>query len=423
MGDLSADVWSREYTFTTREEYDDNVEFLYISDTQENYLIENMDKIEGTYAGIGYLGTTYSSQVLKEATTRYPDVDFITHGGDMVNYGIENKYWEQMIGSYDDFLFKYPMMITTGNHSEPLWYAFGSKDNIENKMFNVDWEEDAHASSGMIYSFNYGPLHFISLRSNDVFYEKGGVLTDSQISWLIKDVEKARENSNIKWIIAMMHEGPIVPGFSGSYNSNHHSPTLGGQLLPLFDELGIDMLLYGHNHYHVSTYPLIWDESAAPLPFTDNPETRFPDQPLAKELTVKPATTQTEKFTLDDGTVVDKFIYPEGTTRRGTVYHQCMTSGMQMSSGYKYTNLESLLQEKGGVEGVYKMLASGGVGCLEVDGKPSTVPYSGYSYVKVTPTSLTVLAYGVYAKGVYNATSEEEILSQNVYVEGLMLTR
>ena len=159
MGDLSADVWSRAYTFTTREEYDDNVEFIFITDTQENYLIENMASCT-SYAGIGYLGTTYSSQVLKEATTHFPGTDFITHGGDMVNYGIEAKYWEQMMGSYDEFLFHYPLMVTTGNHSEPLWYAFGSKDNIENKMFNVDWEEDAHASSGMIYSFNYGLQSF-----------------------------------------------------------------------------------------------------------------------------------------------------------------------------------------------------------------------------------------------------------------------
>ncbi len=424
MGDLSADVWSREYTFTTREEYDDNVEFIFISDTQENYLIENMDKTASNFPGTGYLGTTYSSQVLKEATTRFPDADFITHGGDMVNYGIEAKYWEEMMGSYDEFLFQYPLMVTTGNHSEPLWYAFGSKDNIENKMFNVDWEEDAHASSGMIYSFDYGPLHFISLRSNDVFYEKGGVLTDSQVNWLIKDVQKARQNTNVKWIIAMMHEGPIVPGFAGGYNSNHHEPTLGGQLLPLLDELNIDMLLYGHNHYHVSTYPLIWDETASPLPYTDNPETRFPNQPLAKALTVKPVTTQTEKVTLEDGTtVVDKFVYPAGTTRRGTVHHQCMTSGMQIKSNYKYTELESLLEEKGGEEGIYKMIASGGIGCLEVNGEPSTVPYSGYSYVKVTPTSLTVLAYGVYAKGVYSANSVEDILAQNVYLEGFMLTR
>jgi len=422
MGDLSADVWSREYTFTTREEYDDNVEFIYITDTQENYLIENMSAIEGTYAGIGYLGTTYSSQVLKEATIHFPGADFITHGGDMVNYGIEAKYWEQMMGSYDEFLFNYPLMVTTGNHSEPLWYAFGSKDNIENKMFNVDWEEDAHASSGMIYSFNYGPLHFISLRSNDVFYEKGGVLTDRQISWLINDVAKARQNPNIKWVIAMMHEGPIVPGFGGTVNSNHHEPMLGGQLLPLFDELEIDMLLYGHNHYLDTTHPLVWDENATPLPYTDNPQIRYPNEPLAREHTVRPATTQTEEVTLSDGTVVDKYIYPQGS-RRGTVYHQCMTSGMQMASGYKYNNLDALLAEKGGAEGVYRMLAAGAVGCLEVNGAPSTVPYSGYSYVQVTPTSLTVLSYGVDARGVYNETDPSKITNHSVYVDGFMLTK
>jgi len=414
MGDLAADVWSDSYTFTTRDEYEEEASFIYISDTQENYLIENMDKLTA-YAGIGYLGTTYSSQVLKEATTRFPEADYIAHGGDFINYGIEAKYWEQMLGSYEEYLFNYPIMITTGNHSEPLWYAFGSKNNIENKMFNVDWEEDAHASSGMIYSFDYGPLHFISLRSNDVFYEKGGVLTDSQVNWFINDVNKARQNENIKWIIAMMHEGPIVPRFT-TMNSNQHSPSLGGQLFPLFDQLEIDMLLYGHNHYLDSTYPLVWDETQEPLANTDK---TFPGYPLAKPLTVRAVTKQTEPYTLEDGTVVDKYVYPEGTTARGTICHQIMTSGPQVTGAFKYNEVEAIYDEVR----VFRKLASGAVGALEVNGQPSAVPYCGYSYVQVTADSLTVRSYGVHAKGVYNETDPSKITDHAVYVDGFMLTK
>ena len=410
MGDYAADVWSDSFTFTTREEYVDEANFIFISDTQENYLIENM----GNYS-TGYLGTTYSSQVLKEATARFPEADYIAHGGDMVNWGIETKYWEEMLGSYEEFLFQYPMMITTGNHSEPLWYGFGSKNNIENKLFNVDWEEDLYAASGMLYSFDYGPMHFVSLRSNDVFYDQGNVLTDGQINWFINDVNKARQNENTKWVVVMMHEGPIVPEFT-SMNSNHHSPSLGGQLIPLFDELEIDLLLYGHNHYLDTTYPIVWDETATPQPNTDK---TFPGYPNAKPLTVRAVTKQTEEVTLADGTVVDKIVYPEGTTKRGTVYHQIMTSGPQVNTTYKYDTVA----ERYEALGVYRILASGGVGALEINGAPSTVPYCGYSYVQVAGDSLTVRSYGVYAKGVYNETDPSKIGDHAVYLDGFMLTK
>ena len=75
LGDLSANVWSRPYTFTTREEDPASAEFIFITDTKENYQIENMG-----HAGC-YLGDTYSSQVLKAAAAQFPKADFIAHGG------------------------------------------------------------------------------------------------------------------------------------------------------------------------------------------------------------------------------------------------------------------------------------------------------------------------------------------------------
>lgn len=421
LGDLSADVWSNTYTFTTREEYLEEANFIYITDSQENYRIENMGYLT-SFEGIGYLGDTYSHQVLKEATARFPEADFMTHGGDLINWGIEPRYWEEMLGSWEEYLFNYPMMATAGNHEEPLWYAFGRKNDIVNKMFNVDWQEDAFASSGMFYSFDYGPLHFITLRSNDIFNDNKGVLSETQVNWLKNDVAAARERTGIKWIVGMMHEGPIIPSFS-KMTSNAHVPTLGGQLVPLFDELDIDLILYGHNHYLDSSWPIVWDETADPLPYTDyaslveRGETK--EFGLAKEIRARAVTTQVEPYTLADGTVVSKIVYPEGTTDRGTVYHQVSCSGPQVNKTYSYKQLAQNLEDKI----IYRNLLSGGVGMVEVNGEASTVPYCGYSYVEVTASTLTVRTYGVYAKGVYEETDVSKYSDHAVLMDGFMLEK
>lgn len=418
MGDLAADVWSREYTFITREEKLEDANFIFIADTQENRLIENMGTLSYGGSQDWYLGTTYSSQVLKEARAHFPEADFIAHGGDIINYGIEARYWEQMLGSWDENLFSLPMAAIAGNHEDPMWYAFGRKNNIVNKMFNVDWSEDAYASAGMFYSFDYGPLHFVALRSNDVYNDENGMLGEGQLEWLKQDVTAAKQREEIKWVVAMMHEGPIYPDFT-RITSNAHEPMLGGQLLPVFDELDLDLLLCGHGHDLNTSYPIVWDETAAPQKNTDNPEKRFPGQANAKEITVSAVTRQTKKVTLADGTQVDEFVYPAGTTNRGTVYHQVPTSGMQVSAQYKYTQVKELLAEKT----IYKALASCAAGCIEVDGKPSEVPYSAYSYLEVKKDTLTMRTYGVDAKGVYKETDSAKYKNYSVFIDGIRLLK
>ena len=309
-------------------------------------------------------------------------------------------------------------MAVSGDSEEPLWHAFGRNDHIMEKMFNIAWQEDAYASSGMFYSLDYGPLHFIGLRTNDV-YNGSGVLSDGQIEWLKEDVAAARMNGQIKWIVVMMHESLVKPSFTGA-DADTNDPTLGGQLLLLFDELDIDLVLAGHNYYTSASWPLVWDENAAPLPYTDRAQERYPDRPLAKELTVRAATLSSEKY-LWEGDTVDRIIYEDPSSDRGTVYYQCMSSGMQFSSLYARQNLNDLLLTAGGGN-IYRMLASGGAGMLEVNGAPSEVPYSGYSYIQVTENGLTVRSYGVNAQGVYR-DGAEKAADHTVYIDGFMLVK
>ena len=403
FGDASADVWSREYTFTTREEVVESTEFFYISDTQENYKIEDMDDYGNNIAG--GLNDTYVSQVMREATTRFPNADFIAHGGDIVNWGAESIGWEQMLGSLDEYLFSLPMMAIAGNHEDPMHYGFGRDvPHIVDKMFNIDGVYDEHASAGIYYSFDYGPMHFVGLRSNDVFNDYGaGYISEKQLAWLVNDLTEA--NKSGKWVVAMMHEGPVNPRFDGVTNSNTHTRTLASQMMPVFDELNVDLLLFAHNHWMLNTYPLVWDETAEKMPYTD--------------ATVRPSTTTVEKI-LHDGVEVNEFVFAEDVTNRGTVYHQASTAGSQLRSYFNYKTVPSLLEELK----IYQAIASNSVGCLDPEtGADANKAYPSYSYIEVSGNSLVVRTYGVDVGSVVKEQDGADLTQYGVYIDGFKLSK
>lgn len=389
FGDESADVWGNSHTFTTRAEQIDVAKFFYFTDTQEFRKIEN--RSESVKLAVE---DTYWAQTMREAVSRFPNADFIAHGGDMVNYGAATWAWREMLDSVEEYLFDLPIQMAAGNHEDPNWYSAGYE--TVNKIFHVDAPQDNNIR-GDYYSFDYGPLHFVCLRSNDLFQGGSGVLSGSQISWLRQDMAKASKNPAIKWTVAMMHEGPIIPTYEKP-TSNTNQATLGKQMIPIFDELEIDLVLYGHNHYLDSTYPLVWDESATPV--------------LSDGLKVKPVTKDTVKEVYD-GDEVDTFVYPAGMVKRGTVYHQTGTSGHSYSSSFKLADLEKNLGKKVN----YRMLLSGAQGCYDDKGRTM------YSYIEVSEHALVVRTYGVDVKGIAEVQGNDGLSEYGAYFDGFMLKK
>ena len=387
LGDKVADVWSDTFRFTTRAETVDEFSFLYVADSQESPSIEYQRE------GI-YIGDTYWSQVMREATVRFPDAHFIAHGGDMVNYGAIPMYWEEMLGSVEEYLFDMPIVFTTGNH-EGQWYA--ANREVTNMIFNVDCSVEYAGDRGFYYSFDYGPMHFMVLRSNDILYGDG-VLTTAQMEWIKADLAKAKANPNVKWTVAMIHEGPLSPSFSGS-GSNSHQNTHGPQTLPYITD-GVDLVLYGHEHNFITTYPVVWDDDALP----DN---------AGNHLAVVTNETTVEKY---DGEDLNVFKFPEGTTKRGTVFYQTGTVGMQWQSGYKLATMQSVL-DRTNLRGLYRYVLSGHSGCI--DNKHRSM----YGYVEVSGDEIVVRTYGASVKDIAAETDETKLAQHTIYLDGFALRK
>ena len=133
------------------------------------------------------------------------------------------------------------MKITIGNH-----------DDISSSLLNQYLSH--FGLSKQYYSFDYSNAHFLVLSTE---MES----SSSQYDFAKADLAKAASNTAINWIIVYMHK----PMYT---SPNHHSAetTMRNMYHPLFDQYGVDLVLYGHNLAYERSYPIKYDKSTPSSP-------------------------------------------------------------------------------------------------------------------------------------------------------------
>ena len=148
------------------------------------------------------------------------------------------------------------------------------------------------------YSFDYGDVHYIVL--NTQWDETEGFrpgLLDEQLAWLREDVRQ----SKAKWKIALLHKDVLQYRIHNRPERQEGISDVGEVFMPLFDQLGIDLVFTAHLHTYRNRgrlygqqpsqtrgplyiltgvagnvrYPGLWidhayDQAVAPQPETDN---------------------------------------------------------------------------------------------------------------------------------------------------------
>ncbi len=388
LGDKYYGVFSDTFTFNYTDGADkESISFLHVTDTQQTYKNANV-----TWNGSQGIDESFFSRVMKDAVARFPEAEFLTHGGDITNYAAEVSYWAEMLGEYEGYTFEYPYMAVGGNHEEPTTYG-ADKTQILQNHFNVDAPMQ-DGSNGMYYSVDYGPVHFIVLNTNDVF-TNNHYLSNEQLNWFKADVRAAQAKANTVWTVVMMHEGPVVPTHSANvWNDNYTG--LRPQMLKAFDEADVDLVMYGHNHYLISSFPIVYDENASTY-IIDREE---------KYISVATKNYTAKTLAGYDGITFDTFDnYRSGTD--GTVYHQIGCAGYQYNQHFKVSALQENLEKYQ----FYRNMRSGDYGCtFENDSRA----YSMYAYIEADGEKLLYRTYAVsytdqpsYA---YPATASERLL-------------
>ncbi|MRX72676.1 hypothetical protein GJU40_11005 [Bacillus lacus] len=177
------------------------------------------------------------TELLKKAIAEDPHAAFMLHVGDMVDDGNLYSHWHAFFESMKDPAIgpSMPIVPTVGNHEN-----IGNGVETFKKMFSTP-QNGPEEFKGTVYSFDYGNAHFAVLNT-----ETSLEGLKKQAEWLKKDMKK----SSKKWKIVMNHRSPYYSNPQGGAGNAREV------LPPVYEEIGIDLAISGHDHAYVRTFPM-----------------------------------------------------------------------------------------------------------------------------------------------------------------------
>lgn len=248
VGDTETGVWSNVGSFTTRKENVSSFSFIEFSDTQDG---SSTDPFPGSYM----------NNAIKGGLTVDPAAAFMFNGGDFVQCSKYLHLWRSTLNASKNYLQSNILMPVTGNH-DSIYDTAGEYEIF--KHFNINYPEENNVLQyGVFYSYDYGNAHFIVLNS-DCFKSSAGALDETQLAWLEADLAANTQ----EWTIVLTHR-PMFAIRQADACANKD------QLLKLFNDNGVDLVIQSHEHTYMRSYPIDGNDTIlkeAPTTTIDNVE-------------------------------------------------------------------------------------------------------------------------------------------------------
>ncbi len=239
--------------------------------TQNGEFTTAKDSGKFTFLGItdiqGTLQSSYdiAKSNIEKAIAEAGIVDFIVNCGDVTDNGKNVKQWNYALNvtngynpttNYKTLFSTYPTVITAGNHEKSGSvlaryfnikngeYVFDKENPTEEEIAKADKIIKSSMESGLFYSFKYANAKFIVLNTNTATVNG---LPKEQYDWLVKEL---RDEEGIDWKIVVMHKGLYT---LGEHTNDVEVKGLRSQLTPLLYDMGVDLVLQGHDHTFTTT--------------------------------------------------------------------------------------------------------------------------------------------------------------------------
>lgn len=229
-GDVKSESqWSRVYSFTIPPKKGSNGKYSIgvWGDTQNNEGNKNFE-----------ITDKIVNQLIKHP------LNFTVHTGDIVENGSVASSWDKFLHISQPLNAKVPFMPSTGNHD----VVNANQDLNFQKPFPIFYDLFNLPEDELNYSFDYGNIHFVAINSgycagaakvDKVFFKKDS----PEYNWLEKDLDRARKDKKIKWVILYDHYPVHAHGVS-------LVPQWQSQITPIIDKYKIDLMLSGHRHVY-----------------------------------------------------------------------------------------------------------------------------------------------------------------------------
>ncbi|MDR0733350.1 MAG: fibronectin type III domain-containing protein [Dysgonamonadaceae bacterium] len=238
----------RTGSFRTAKSNKDAFEFIYIADTQAH----NEDYFDA------------STRTVTAAHKKTPNAAFLLCAGDHIesnkgddvtpdhprginsSYYVENSEWEweQWFERMQPTWLKLPVVPVQGNHDTArgrhnMFHHFNT-DKSFNAMVNPEAKTDM---DGTVYSFVRGDALFLVINFED--WEKGEPYFAALETWMEDQINL---HPDVKWRIVTYHK-TVFTG-SKSHQDDADSKVVRNRMAKVFEHLGIDIALQGHDHIY-----------------------------------------------------------------------------------------------------------------------------------------------------------------------------
>ena len=184
-------------------------------------------------------------QLAHLAWARNTDAQLFACMGDLVDNGEDRLQWTEFFVGVKEMQRSIPMAPLMGNH----------------ETYNLDWKvrlpeaylhyfktprNGSKEFERYYYSFDYGDAHYIVLctQQKEIGEFKDG-LVEEQLAWIRRDLKAHRK----RWNIVLMHKDVLQYRINGRPERTEGIDEDNGRVwMPVFDELGIDIVFTAHLH-------------------------------------------------------------------------------------------------------------------------------------------------------------------------------
>ncbi|GAA1593298.1 purple acid phosphatase family protein [Actinoplanes couchii] len=238
--------WSPAYTFKTQD-FEGDYDFLFYGDPQ-----------------IGASGNVANDQAgwtdtLNVSLAANPDAELLVSGGDQVETANTEAQWNAFLAS--DKLRQYPWMATIGNHDvggkayEQHLYT----PNTDRSGSYYSNGNPASNTSGGNYWYIHKDTLFIDLNSNSYATSQGGGGDAAHVKYVTDVINQ--HGAEAKWTVLVYHHA--------IYSAAAHAKDSDAKVRRVdfpktFSDLGVDLVLQGHDHVYTRSYLIKNGQKANP---------------------------------------------------------------------------------------------------------------------------------------------------------------
>ena len=142
--------------------------------------------------------------------------------------------------------------------------AIGNHEDDSNEGFSKYMSD--FGLSKTYYTMTFGNMRVIVMDSDHDSYSSGS----SQYNFVINELQKASQDSNIKWIVVYLHKqmytSPNTCSAGSCSNTGSDATNLRNIYHAKFDQYGVDVVMDGHVHNYQRTYPIKYDSASPSSP-------------------------------------------------------------------------------------------------------------------------------------------------------------